>query len=183
MVQVPPTTQSTFGTVTGIVSNLGQLSLTYELTINLMTGNSTGSGVLLIAKNGDSIFTTVSGKFHLPMSPLSVPSITETYTVTGGTGRFNGATGQFMVERLVDFVDTKMDFSFTGGVIINGTITFSNAENDNAKWRCLTSFLLAPNLVWRCLTTPNRWRLPGEWRRADVLAAHPARRRIPKNIS
>jgi hypothetical protein len=129
------TTQSTFGTVTGIVTNLGQISLTYELTIDLTTGKGKGFGVLLIAKNGDSIFTTTSGQFHLPTppSPISVPSITETYIITGGTGRFTGATGQFTVERLVGFVDAKMDFTFTGGVIINGTISFSNAENDNAQ--------------------------------------------------
>jgi hypothetical protein len=92
------TTQSTFGTVTGIVSNLGQFSLTYDDTINLITGAGTGSGVLLIAKDGDSIFTTVSGKFFPPFTPpgsiLSVPRITETYTITGGTGRFKRATGQ-----------------------------------------------------------------------------------------
>lgn len=56
---VKGTTQSTFATVTGIVSNLGQLSITYDDTINLMTGVGTGSGVLLIGKNGDSIFTTI----------------------------------------------------------------------------------------------------------------------------
>jgi hypothetical protein len=122
--------QSTFGTVTGIVSNLGQLSLIYDDTINLMTGDGTGSGVLLIAKNGDSIFTTISGKFTPPSgSTLTVPSIKETYTIKGGTGRYKRATGQFTVERLVDFVDVEMDFAFTGGVIVGGTITFPNAEN------------------------------------------------------
>jgi hypothetical protein len=125
------TTQSTFGTVTGIVSNLGQLSITYDDTINLMTGVGTGSGVLLIGKNGDSIFTTISGKFTPPSSgsTLSVPSITETYTIAGGTGRFKRATGKFTVERLVDFADVEMDFAFTGGVILGGTVTFSNAES------------------------------------------------------
>jgi hypothetical protein len=126
------TTQSTFGTVTGIVSNLGQISLTYDDTITLMNGKGAGSGVLLIAKNGDSIFTTVTGVFTLPSpgSTLTVPRITETYLIAGGTGRFKRATGKFMVERLVDFVDSEMDFVFTGGVIYGGTITFSNAEND-----------------------------------------------------
>jgi hypothetical protein len=128
---VKGTTQSTFGTVTGIVSNLGQLSITYDDTINLMTGVGTGSGVLLIGKNGDSIFTTISGKFTPPSSgsTLSVPSVTESYTISGGTGRFKRATGKFTVERLVDFADVEMDFAFTGGVILGGTITFPNAEN------------------------------------------------------
>ena len=127
------TTQSTFGTVTGIVTNLGQISLTFELTIDLTSGKGTGFGVLLIGKNGDSIFTTTSGQFIPPFTPpgstLSVPRITETYTITGGTGRFKGATGQFTVERLVDFVDVELDFNFTGGVLHGGTITFPNAEN------------------------------------------------------
>jgi hypothetical protein len=128
-------TQSSFGTVTGIVTNLGQISLTYELMITLGNGQGNGFGVLLIGKNGDSIFATTSGTFHLPASgsPITVPSVTETYLITGGTGRFTGATGQFMVERLIDFVDAKMDFVFTAGVIINGNISFSNAENDNAQ--------------------------------------------------
>ena len=128
---VKGTTQSTFGTVTGIVSNLGQLSITYADTINLMTGVGTGSGVLLIGKNGDSIFTTISGKFTppSPVSTLSVPSITETFTIAGGTGRFNRATGKFTVERLVDFADAEMDFAFTGGVILGGTVTFPSEEN------------------------------------------------------
>lgn len=127
---VKGTTQSTFGTVTGIVSNLGQLSITYDDTINLMTGAGTGSGVLLIGKNGDSIFKTISGKFTPPSSgsTLSVPSITETYTIAGGTGRFKRASGKFTVERLVDFADVEMDFAFTGGVIVGGTITFLNAD-------------------------------------------------------
>jgi hypothetical protein len=128
---VKVTTQSTFGTVTGIVSNLGQLSITYDDTINLLTGVGTGSGVLLIGKNGDSIFATISGKFTLPSSgsALSVPSVTETYIIAGGTGRFKRATGKFTVERLVDFADGEMDFAFTGGVILGGTVTLPNAES------------------------------------------------------
>jgi hypothetical protein len=130
-------TQSTFGTVTGTVRNLGELSLTYNDTINLTTGMGTGSGVLLIGKNGDSIFTTISGQFTPPFTPpgstLSVPLVTETYTITGGTGRFKRATGQFTLDRLGVFVDVEMDFVFTGGVIHNGTINFRGAEYDNPQ--------------------------------------------------
>jgi hypothetical protein len=134
-------TQSTFGTVTGTVRNLGELSLIYNDTIDLTTGKGTGSGVLLIGKNGDSIwdsiFTTISGQFTPPFTPpgstLSVPLVTETYTITGGTGRFKRATGQFTVDRLGDFVDVEMDFVFTGGVIHNGTINFRGAEYDNPQ--------------------------------------------------
>jgi hypothetical protein len=123
---VKGTTQSSFGTVTGIVSNLGQLSLTYENTINLISGDGTGFGVLLIAQNGDSIFANIIGKFTPPPpgSTLTVPSVTEYYTITGGTGRFKRVAGKFTVERLIDFADVEMDFAFTGGAILGGTITF-----------------------------------------------------------
>jgi hypothetical protein len=120
--------QSTFGTVTGIVSNLGQLSLTYDDTINLVTGNGSGFGVLLIAKNGDSIFATVSGHFTLPSagSALSVPSVKESYTVKGGTGRFS--TGRLWLPKESE----KTDFSATS--FAQNLDLFLNFEcNDRAK--------------------------------------------------
>ena len=66
---------------------------------------------------------------HHRVLHFSVPSITETYTIAGGTGRFKRASGKFTVERLVDFADVEMDFALTGGVIVGGTITFLNADN------------------------------------------------------
>ena len=133
----PPTTLLALGTVTGIVSKLGQISLTYNDKIDLTNQMGTGSGVLLIGKNGDSVFITkITGTFYPPTAGSPTPSVAivrEIYTISGGTGRFQGATGQFNVERLIDFVDNLMDFNFTAGVIVNGIITLPNAENDNAQ--------------------------------------------------
>jgi hypothetical protein len=69
----------------------------------------------LIAANGDSIYTTIVGSSE-PTGTPGVRSITEIDTITGGTGRFAGAQGSFIVERLVNQTD------FTSGSF-HGTIT------------------------------------------------------------
>jgi hypothetical protein len=96
----PPTTVSVSGSTTGIASHVGRLSFNYELTVTLLNRTATGSGQL-IAANGDIIYTTILGLL-VPTGTPGVASITETDTITGGTGRFVGAQGSFMVERLLD---------------------------------------------------------------------------------
>src|SRR6516165_9620456 len=87
----PPTTLSVDGSVTGIASHVGQFSYTYQLTVTLANGTSTGSAHL-IAANGDSIYTTIVGSAVLDTTP-GVDTITEINTITDGTGRFAGAQG------------------------------------------------------------------------------------------
>jgi hypothetical protein len=115
------TTLSVHGSVTGIATHLGQLSFMYDDTVNTVTGKGTGSGQFLIAANGDIIYTTIAGQL-VPSS--GVGSITETYTITGGTGRFAGAQGSFTVERLLNLVGP----GFTAG-LFQGIITFAGEED------------------------------------------------------
>src|SRR5205814_9079506 len=56
----PPTTVSVDGSATGIATHVGQFSFTYQLTVDLATGTATGSAQL-IAANGATIFTTITG--------------------------------------------------------------------------------------------------------------------------
>jgi len=123
-IDTPPAPNSTlgFGSATGIATHFGQLSFTYEITINPTMHTATGSGQLLIAANGDSIYTAVAGKFQLTSTP-GVASIMETYTITGGTGRFVGAQGSFTLERLID-----LGTGFTAG-LFQGTITYPGEED------------------------------------------------------
>jgi hypothetical protein len=114
------TTLSVHGSVTGIATHLGQLSFMYDDTVNTVTGKGTGSAQFLIAANGDNIYTTVAGQL-VPSSGIG--SITEKYTITGGTGRFAGAHGSFAVERLLNLVGP----GFTAG-LLQGTITFAGEE-------------------------------------------------------
>jgi hypothetical protein len=111
----PPTTLSVDGSVTGIASHVGQFSYTYQLTVNLANGTSTGSAHL-IAANGDNVYTTIVGS-AVPETTPGVDSITEINTITGGTGRFAGAQGSFTVMRLVTLATGFTSCSF------NGTIT------------------------------------------------------------
>ena len=108
----PPTTVSASGSGTGLGTLLGEFSLTYELTITLADGTATGSAQL-IAANGDSIFTTIVGSSE-PSGTPGVLSITEINTVTGGTGRFVGATGSFTTVRLVNVATGLTSGSFHG---------------------------------------------------------------------
>jgi hypothetical protein len=88
------------GSGTGIATHLGRFTVTWEATVNLVTGS--GSGVFhFIAANGDSIFTEDLGQAE-PTDPPGVFQIVEINTITGGTGRFEGATGSFTLERLSD---------------------------------------------------------------------------------
>ena len=61
-----------------------------------------GIGTYLItAANGDTITADLAGTAQM-VAPPNVLAITETATVTGGTGRFAGATGSIEVKRMFD---------------------------------------------------------------------------------
>jgi hypothetical protein len=51
-----------------------------------------------------------------PTATPGIASIVETATITGGTGRFAGATGSFIVERLVDLINLETTGSFEGTI-------------------------------------------------------------------
>jgi hypothetical protein len=87
---------------TGIGTLLGQFSFTLEITINVANGTDTGSGHL-VAANGDSVDVTFAGSGEPTPTPDGVVfSIMEIYTITSGTGRFAGAQGSFIMERVAD---------------------------------------------------------------------------------
>src|SRR5882672_6786513 len=56
-----PPTLSVDGSGTGIATQLGQFTVTWKVTVNLLDGSGIGS-MHLIAANGDSIFTTLLGQ-------------------------------------------------------------------------------------------------------------------------
>jgi hypothetical protein len=74
-----------------------------------------------IAANRDSIYTTIVGQAELSDLPGGFLRVTETHTITGGTGRFAGAQGSFTVERLHNMVTSATFGSF------HGTITSPDA--------------------------------------------------------
>ena len=92
----------TDGMGTGIL--LGRFTFTLQTTINV--ANLTDTGVAHFkAANGDTIdlaYTSVMPAELTPTPDGVVFNIKEVYTITGGTGRFAGAQGSFLLERVAD---------------------------------------------------------------------------------
>ena len=81
----------------------------------MATGSATGS-IRLIAANGDRLDATYIGQ-GTPTSEPGVVSIEEVATVTDGTGRFAGTTGEFTIQRVLTQGTGVSSGSFDG--IIN----------------------------------------------------------------
>ena len=106
------------GTGGGNATQLGQYTLTWKFTVNLADG--TGSGpVHFIAANGDDIFTMAAGS-SVPIKP-GYFQITETHTITGGTGRFANAQGSFILVRVINFNAGSSSGSFHGTITSTGS--------------------------------------------------------------
>lgn len=103
-------------TGTGEATHLGRFTVTYQVEVNLLTITSIGSAHF-VAANGDSVFTEFTGQ------GTSDPEVVlETYTITGGTGRFAGVTGSFTLVRhltLVSPVSGTSEASFYGTIVIH----------------------------------------------------------------
>jgi hypothetical protein len=101
----------------GKATHLGRSTVTYEVEVNLLNRASIGSAHF-IAANGDSLFTEFIGQGN-PIANSDFSFIVETNTITGGTGRFAGATGSFTVERLLNTVTGVTSGSFDGTIVIH----------------------------------------------------------------
>jgi hypothetical protein len=103
------------GSGTGNATHLGRFTVIYQVEVNLLTSIATGSSDFTAA-NGDHVFATFTGQSTL-VGPNLI-SITEIYTITGGTGRFADATGTFTMERVKDQVSGSTSGFFDGTIVI-----------------------------------------------------------------
>jgi hypothetical protein len=105
------------GTATGNATQAGRYTATYEeqVDIGVNFGSSVGT-ITLIAANGDSIFATQTGQGDPTPEDPNIISIVEVSTITGGTGRFAGATGTFTIERVADQTTGISSGSFSGTI-------------------------------------------------------------------
>ena len=110
-------------TGTGYYDHLGLTTLTFPSTI---TGHASCGGFTAVEQdtytgaNGDSVFQTV----HDTICPTSTPNafqLTGSFIITGGTGRFSGATGSGTVQASVTFTSATSG-TFAGTQ--TGTIAF-----------------------------------------------------------
>ncbi len=117
---VPDPEPSPFASVhlvaTGVATPLGRFTLDAPHRVNLAILVGTGT-FELTAANGDKVIADFTGQ-ATPTETEGVVSIVETATITGGTGRFAGATGSFTVERMVDLASPLATGSFDGSIVI-----------------------------------------------------------------
>jgi hypothetical protein len=101
---------------TGEATHLGQcqLVLTAIVTLNDPVRTAVGN-FQFVAANGDTLTGTFTG-ISTPTATPGVNQIVETSIITGGTGRFAGATGGFTTTRLIDFATLLTVGSFEGTI-------------------------------------------------------------------
>jgi hypothetical protein len=103
---------------TGQATHLGRFTLTFQAQVDPQTLIGVGT-MRFVAANGDTILATFIGQ-ATPTSDPTVLSLVESATITGGTGRFAGATGSFTQERTL-----HLDTGISSGTF-NGTILFKS---------------------------------------------------------
>jgi hypothetical protein len=114
---VPPIV-SVLVTAKGNATQLGQFTLAIPHTVDLRTMTATGS-YQFTAANGDRLMAMFKGQGKKTPTP-GVIAIVETATITGGTGRFTGATGGFTCQRLFNRVTGRTTGSFQGTISVPG---------------------------------------------------------------
>jgi hypothetical protein len=111
---VNPPFLTILGEWTGNANPLGPFTVENPHTVNL--GDMTGIGSFAFtAANGDTVTADETGLAALTGTP-GILFIVEQATITGGTGRFAGATGSFTVERLLDRATGVTTGSFAGTI-------------------------------------------------------------------
>jgi len=100
------------GKGSGRATHLGQLTYTYEFVVDLSTVVGVGSAEFFAA-NGDSFSTEIDASLAAP------GHILETHTIVGGTGRFAGPTGSFILDRLITESNGNVNLSVS---TVAGTI-------------------------------------------------------------
>ena len=100
-------------TATGNATELGAFSYVAQQTVDTRTRIATGT-FQFTAANGDTVFGTVSGKATL--TGPGILTIEEEAIITGGTGRFEDATGSFSLTRVKNAVTGATAGSFEGTI-------------------------------------------------------------------
>jgi hypothetical protein len=119
-VPAPPpaaTTMYVDGKAWGKATHLGKYTATFAATVHFPCGCSQRDTVHFIAANGDSLYGVGSGA-GVPSGTPGFTRVVQTYTITGGTGRFAGAGGTFTVTRLANDATGVSSGSIAGSIVM-----------------------------------------------------------------
>jgi len=105
------------GSGSGKATHLGCFTVAYDVVVDFPTHTTFGSSVFTAA-NGDNVFTDIIGS-GTPTENPDVHIVVEVHTITGGTGRFAGATGSFIRTFLLNRVTGLTSGSFDGTIVIH----------------------------------------------------------------
>jgi hypothetical protein len=97
----------------GQATHVGNSSEESLITANVLAGTTAGT-VTLTAANGDKILLATSGTSSSLGGGLN--AISGTQTVTGGTGRFAGASGSFAVSGTVNSGTEAISYTLDGSI-------------------------------------------------------------------
>jgi hypothetical protein len=100
------------GSATGAGTHLGQFTVTFPHTVNFATRMGVGT-YTFTAANGDTLTADFTGQ---AAQQGTIVSIVEQATITGGTGRFAGATGTFTSQRTFDQATGVTQGTFEGEI-------------------------------------------------------------------
>ncbi len=106
------------GSGVGNATQLGRFAMTFHAEVDLGTLIGVGTATF-VAANGDSLYASFTGH-ATPTPDPNVFMLEEVETITGGTGRFAGATGNFTLERVVSLVTGVSSGSFSGTILNPG---------------------------------------------------------------
>ena len=100
----------------GNATQLGRFTVSYEVEVNLITLAGIASAEF-VAANGDSIYASGVGQATETGTP-GVVTIIENYTITGGTGRFEGASGTITVDRVLNQATGLTSGTMRGTIVL-----------------------------------------------------------------
>ncbi len=101
----------------GQATHLGHFTQTGDVGVDLATGNARGTWTLTAA-NGDMLFLEMEAYGIDPTHGVGA------FTVVGGTGRFEGATGSY--EQIITFAVAPGTSDSTFTDVLKGTISFGH---------------------------------------------------------
>jgi hypothetical protein len=99
-----------------VATHLGRFTLDVPHVVDPAT--RTGVGLYIFtAANGDMLIAQFTGQ-ATPIVGTDLLYIVEAATITGGTGRFDGASGDFTAHRLFDTVEGTTVGDFDGSICL-----------------------------------------------------------------